>query len=98
MREAIVQPLIKRPDNAVKLQQEILTDSVMLCLSATATPGTFPGGQAIFLNPRVCICAQSFLFHAIVDFFATFLMLAAIRRKSHFALARNKIDLSGIHI
>lgn len=77
----------------MKLQRGILNRLfVVLCLSDASMPGAFPSGQAVFLNPRVWICARSFLFHEIVDFVA-YLMFVAIRQEFAFYTCKERAQL-----
>lgn len=55
-------------------------------------PGNFPGGQAVFVNPRVHICAQGFLFHEVV-YFAALLMLTVIRQEFAFCTYKEQEKL-----
>lgn len=64
----------------------------MLCLSDAGMPGTFLSGQAVFVNPRISICARSLLFREIVDF-AAFLMFAVIRQEFAFCTCKEQVKL-----
>lgn len=72
---------------------------VILCLCDAGMLGTFPSGQAVFVNPKVCIYAQSKLFQKIVDFCTIFNVCSNYTGVCILHLpGTSEIDLSGIHI